>query len=330
MHHEDSTNDERGLSPAFRQPAFLEPEDVAAQERDRPRIPQGLIQLFLLLATLFTTTLAGAQMQYNFAHNLPFFDLDRITQVFAIGLGTPARFLAGLPFSLTLLTILMAHEMGHYLACVYYGVDATLPYFLPSPMPVTGTFGAFIRIHSPIYSKRVLFDIGIAGPLAGFMFVVPALGIGLAFSKIIPGINNQGNLQLGVPLLEVLAQRLVFPGVPAGDIYLHPVGRAAWVGMFATALNLLPIGQLDGGHVIQALFGTRQKWVTYTFLAAMVPMGWFWPGWIFWALILFFFARKHPPMYDTSEIGAARIQLGVVALLVLILCFSIIPMVDLP
>src|SRR5205823_11753917 len=130
------------------------------------------------------TTLVGAHMQYNFTHNLPFFDIEHLSDAFTLGLRSVDLFLAGLPFSLTLLTILMAHELGHYIACVYYGVDATLPYFLPSPMPVTGTFGAFIRIRSPIYSKKVLFDIGIAGPLAGFIFLIPALGVGLAFSKI--------------------------------------------------------------------------------------------------------------------------------------------------
>ena len=122
------------------------------------------LHLLLLVLTLFTTTLVGAHMQYNFSHNLPFFDIEQLSTVFTVGLQSPARFLAGLPFSLTLLTILMAHELGHYLACVYYGVDATLPYFLPSPTPVTGTFGAFIRIRSAIRSKRILFDIGVGVP----------------------------------------------------------------------------------------------------------------------------------------------------------------------
>ena len=125
----------------------------------------------------------------------------------------------------------------------------------PRRRPSPARLGAFIRIRSPIYSKRVLFDIGIAGPLAGFVFLIPALGVGLAFSKVIPGINHQGTIQLGVPALEWLLQRVIFPGVPAADIYLHPVARAAWVGMFATALNLLPVGQLDGGHIVYALLG---------------------------------------------------------------------------
>jgi membrane-associated protease RseP (regulator of RpoE activity) len=283
------------------------------------------LHLLLLLATLFTTTLVGAHMQYNFSHNLPFFDIERLTSVFTMGLQSPSIFMTGLPFSLTLLTILMAHELGHYLACVYYGVDATLPFFLPSPVPVTGTFGAFIRIRSAIREKKILFDIGIAGPLAGFVFLIPALGVGLAFSKVLPGINNQGTIHMSVPALQWLAEKLIFPGILPSDIYLHPVARAAWVGMFATSMNLLPAGQLDGGHVVYALLGRRQTWVTNVFLIALVPMGKFWWVWWMWGAIIFFFARKHPPVYDSSTVGDSRIKLGIVALCVFILCFSLVP-----
>jgi membrane-associated protease RseP (regulator of RpoE activity) len=286
------------------------------------------LHLLLLVMTMFTTTLVGAHMQYNFNHNLPFFDLEGdYLDIFTLGLRSPALFFSGVPFSLTLLTILMAHELGHYLACVYYGVDATLPFFLPAPTPFTGTLGAFIRIRSAINNKRILFDIGVAGPLAGFVFLIPALGVGLALSKVIPGINHQGTIQLGTPALEWMLQRIVFPGVPAADIYLHPVARAAWVGMFATALNLLPVGQLDGGHVVYALMGRSHKWITQTFLLALLPMGKFWNGWWLWAVVLFLFARKHPPVYDQTEIGNSRIQLGVLALIVFLLCFSITPII---
>jgi membrane-associated protease RseP (regulator of RpoE activity) len=299
-----------------------------AADRAHPPKQRLWLNLLLLVLTLFTTTLAGAHMMYNFTHNLPFFDLQRDLDIFSVGLRSPAIFWSGLPFSLTLLTILMAHELGHYLACVYYGVDATLPFFLPAPTPVTGTFGAFIRIRSAIYNKRVLFDIGIAGPLAGFIFMLPALGVGLAFSKVIPGINHQGSLQFGVPALEWLLQRAIFPGVPAADIYLHPVARAAWVGMFATALNLLPVGQLDGGHIVYALLGRSHKWITLGFLLLLLPMGAFWSGWWFWAVLLFFLARKHPAIYDQSDVGRVRMKLGWLALAVFILCFSIAPIID--
>lgn len=276
------------------------------------------------MATLFTTTLVGAHMQYNFSHNLPFFDLENDLNIFSVGLRSPSLFFAGLPFSLTLLTILMAHELGHYLACVYYELDATLPFFLPAPTLI-GTFGAFIRIRAPILRKAVLFDVGIAGPIAGFIFLIPALGVGLAFSKIIPGINHEGSIQLGVPALQWLLERLVFPGVPAADIYLHPVARAAWVGMFATALNLLPVGQLDGGHVVYALIGRAHKWVTWLTLAALVPLGRFW--WEWWALggLILLLARRHPPVYDDTAIGLPRVKLGVLALVIFLLCFCVAP-----
>lgn len=285
------------------------------------------VHVLLFVMTLFTTTLVGAHMQYNFTHNLPFFEVENYLDIFTLGLKSLKLFFSGLPFSLTLLTILMAHELGHYLACLYYGVDATMPFFLPAPTPFTGTLGAFIRIRSAIPSKRVLFDIGIAGPLAGFLFLVPALGVGLAFSKVIPGINHEGTIQLGAPALEWILQRAIFPGIPSADIYLHPVARAAWVGMFATALNLLPVGQLDGGHIIYALLGRSHKWITQTFLIALLPMGRLWNGWWFWAVLLFFFARRHPPVYDSDEIGTSRIQLGFVALVVFALCFSYAPII---
>jgi membrane-associated protease RseP (regulator of RpoE activity) len=313
-------------SPEIVSSRFASPDSsVYAHSAPRTRL---WLHGVLLLATMFTTTMVGAHMQYNFNHNLPFFDLDRDLGVYTVGLRSFSLFATGLPFSLTLLTILMAHELGHYLACVYYRVDASLPYFLPAPTPFTGTLGAFIRIRSAIYSKRVLFDIGVAGPLAGFLFLIPALGVGLAFSKIIPGINHQGSIQLGTPALEWLLQRVIFPGVPAADIYLHPVARAAWVGMFATALNLLPVGQLDGGHIVYALLGRSHKWITQTFLIALLPMGKWWSGWWFWAVLLFFFARKHPPVYDRTEIGTPRVKLGILALIVFILCFSVAPIID--
>ncbi|MDP9055636.1 MAG: site-2 protease family protein [Acidobacteriota bacterium] len=309
---------------------FVSPDsgDYAGDVASSPPKTRLWLHLLLLVLTMFTTTLVGAHMQYNFSHNLPFFDLERDLDIFTVGLRSPALFAAGLPFSLTLLTILMAHELGHYVACVYYGVDATLPFFLPAPTPFTGTLGAFIRIRSAIYSKRVLFDIGVAGPLAGFIFLIPALGVGLAFSKIIPGINHQGAIQLGTPALEWLLQRMIFPGVPAADIYLHPVARAAWVGMFATALNLLPVGQLDGGHIVYALLGRSHKWITHSFLLLLLPMGRWWNGWWLWAVVLFFLARKHPPVYDRTDIGRPRVQLGMLALVVFILCFSITPIID--
>jgi len=264
-------------------------------------------------------------MQYNFNHDLPFFDIDRDLRVFWLAWSHPALLLPGLPFSLTLLAILLAHECGHFVACVYYGIDASLPYFLPAPT-FTGTLGAFIRIRSAIYSKRALFDVGIAGPIAGFIFLLPALSAGLALSKVVPNIALTGSLQFGTPPLLRFFEMLIFPGVPASDIYLHPIVRAGWVALFATALNLLPAGQLDGGHIIYALFGERHRLITRLFLLCLIPMGiFFWPGWLVWAVLLFFFGRKHPSIYDAQPLGRSRVQLAVLALAIFLVCFSLAP-----
>lgn len=277
----------------------------------------------LFALTLLTTTVVGCAMQSDFDHNVPF-DVERAFDLYSWIWRHPATLLHGLPFSLTLLTILLAHEFGHYLAAMYHRVDASLPYFLPSPF--LGTFGAFIKVRSPIYSKRVLFDIGVSGPLAGFVFVLPALAIGLAFSKVIPGIAHQGSLQFGVPGLERLLELLIFPGASSADIYLHPVARAAWVGMFTTALNLLPIGQLDGGHILYAFAGEKTRWLSRFFVVLLIPMGIFFAySWLLWAVLLFFFGMRHPVIYDPYPIGRARTWLGIAALIILILTFTLSP-----
>ncbi|HEY1341728.1 MAG TPA: site-2 protease family protein, partial [Bryobacteraceae bacterium] len=265
----------------------------------------------------------GAAMQYDFARNQPF-DVKHSFDLYAMFWRHPAELLNGLPFSLTLLAILLAHEFGHYLAALYHHVDASLPYFLPSPL--LGTFGAFIRVRSAIYSKRVLFDIGIAGPVAGFVFLLPALAVGLAFSKVIPGIEHQGSLHFGVPGLEWLLERAIFPGARSADIYLHPVARAAWVGMFATAMNLLPIGQLDGGHILYSFFPQRHRTVSKLLCVALLPLGKFWLGWLIWGLILLWLGRRHPVIHDPAEMSPGRRKLGWIALAIFILCFTYAPL----
>jgi membrane-associated protease RseP (regulator of RpoE activity) len=207
---------------------------------------------------------------------------------------------------------------------LYHRVDASLPYFMTSPF--MGTFGAFIRVRSAICSKRQLFDIGVAGPVAGFVFLLPALAIGLAFSKVVPNIAHQGSLQFGMPALQWLLQKAIFPGVRAADIYLHPVARAAWVGMFATAMNLLPIGQLDGGHILYSFFPKRHKTISSAVCVAMLPLGWkFWPGWILWAVVLGILGRRHPMVYDSTELTAGRRKLGWIALVIFVLCIAYAP-----
>lgn len=319
----------RDISPA----PFPLPADLGVQHQSEaataarvfyyPRVRDRYwLHALLFLMTLATTTGVGAAMHFDFAHNVPF-DLEHIFDLYGLFWRHPVMLLGGLPFSLTLMAILMAHEMGHYIASLVHHVDASLPYFLPSPG--LGTFGAFIRVRSPIYSKRVLFDIGAAGPLAGFVFILPALAIGLAFSKVIPGIAHQGDIQFGVCSLQWLVTHAVFPGVKVGDVYLHPVARAAWVGMFMTAMNLLPIGQLDGGHILYSFFPRRHKHVSMWLCFAMLPLGVFWFGWTFWGALLLLIGRRHPSIYDAADLGGERRRLGWLALIVFVLCFSYAP-----
>ena len=278
----------------------------------------------LFALTLLTTTVVGAAMQSDFDRNIPF-DLERAFSLYGSIWRHPANLLHGLPFSLTLMSILLAHEFGHFFAAMYHRVDASLPFFLPSPF--LGTFGAFIKVRSPIYTKRVLFDIGVSGPIAGFVFLLPALAIGLAFSKVIPGIVPQGSFQFGVSGIERLLERLIFPGAAANDIYLHPVARAAWVGVFTTALNLLPIGQLDGGHILYAFFPQRHRLISRIVALCLFPLAYFyqWLGWAIWGVVMLWLGRYHPMIFDESELGQGRRKLGLLALAIFILCFILDP-----
>jgi membrane-associated protease RseP (regulator of RpoE activity) len=265
----------------------------------------------------------GARLAFNFDQNRPTYVEDLWLAITSIA--QPETLFAGLPFSLTLLTILLAHEMGHYLTCRYYGIDASLPYFLPAPTLI-GTFGAFIRIRSAIPTRRQLFDVGISGPLAGFALVIPALAIGLAYSKIIPGIGVQGDFVFSTPGVMRVLQGWIMPGVSAGDILVHPIARAAWAGVFATALNLMPIGQLDGGHILYSFVGDHHKLLTRIFVAGLLPLGFFYSwSWIFWAALIFFFGMRHPRLYDKAPLGRGRAELAVLALVIFIASFSPAP-----
>ncbi len=295
--------------------------------------PRYWLHILLLLLTLLTATAIGARFVENFRDNRPAVEVrgDSFREELSeIGFGyiweRPSALATGLPFSLAMIAVLLAHEMGHYLACRYYRVQASLPYFMPAPT-VIGTLGAFIRIRSPIYSRRVLFDIGIAGPLAGFVFLLPVLGIGMALSKVVPGIANRGDVIFGVPPLIWLLEKAIFPGVSAADIYLHPVARAAWVGILGTALNLLPIGQLDGGHIMYSFIGERHKTLSKVFAAALVPLAIWWPWWLFWAAVLLIFGLRHPPIFDTTRLSPGRRRLGYAALVIFALCFIAAPVV---
>jgi membrane-associated protease RseP (regulator of RpoE activity) len=290
----------------------------------RAQHPRWWLHVLLLAATFVTTSVMGAAFANGFRTNRP---VDIVEGLYAYGdlLHDPGILVTGLPFSVTLLLILLAHEMGHYLACTYYRVDATPPFFIPFPAPI-GTFGAFIRIRAPMYSRRTLFDVAVAGPLAGFFFVLPALSIGLAYSKVIPGIAEQGDLVFGVPLIQRILESIVFPGVPSRDIYLHPIARAAWVGVLATALNLLPIGQLDGGHILYSFAGKRAGLLSKLLVLLLIPIGLLYSyTWLVWAAFLFFFGMRHPAIYDSTPLGPLRTKLGWLALIIFILCFTVAP-----
>jgi membrane-associated protease RseP (regulator of RpoE activity) len=317
-----STNGFPQPSGAFEGHLFEAPDD-STLEYPRPRQRYWLHGLLFLL-TLASTTVVGAGLAESFAANRPT-SFDGDFSGYVRMWHDPAFLLHGLPFSLTLLTILMAHEMGHYLTARYYRVDVSLPYFLPAPTLI-GTMGAFIRIRSEIYTKRALFDIGIAGPLAGFAVLLAPLAVGLSLSRVAPGVVHRSDLIFGSPLLLRLFEAVQFPGIRAEDIYLHPVARAAWVGLLATALNLLPIGQLDGGHILYSFAGEKTRWLSRIFVVLLIPMGlYFAYSWLVWAVLLFFFGMRHPVIYDRHPIGRTRTWLGVAALVILILTFTLSP-----
>ncbi len=300
-----------------------------AEEFHRPPRQRYWLHALLLVATLVSTTVVGAGFARSFAQSRPI-DFGEILNGYVRMWHTPSYLLPGLPFSLTLLTILLAHEFGHFLAARYYLVDATLPFLIPFPTLI-GTLGAVIRIRSPILSKRSLFDIGIAGPLAGFVALVPPLVAGVALSKVVPGIGRNGELIFGTPLILRLMEWVRFPGVPLENIYLHPVARAAWVGLLATALNLLPIGQLDGGHILYAFLGERTKNLSRLFIFILVLMGTFVAySWLVWAALLFFFMMRHPVIIDPNPLGRFRTQLAVAALAIFILSFTAAPVQTVP
>ena len=223
----------------------------------------------------------------------------------------PHLFLAGIPFAATLMGILLAHELGHFFACRYYRICATYPYFVPAPTLI-GTLGAFIRIRSSIADRRALFDMAFAGPLVGFVLAVPALAFAVAHSKIVLAAQTDYTLVFGRPVVEMATRSWLRPGVPHANLLLPPMGRGAWVGLFATALNLLPAGQLDGGHILYTLTSRWHRFITIGVAAALVPLAvFFWWGWLIWAALLLAIAFRHPPLVDTwTPLGRRRQMLA--------------------
>ncbi len=282
------------------------------------------VHIALLLATFITTMAVGSRIQRNFEHQQPTFSFSEDSPFFPVSwIGHPSELLPGLPFSLTLMFILLAHEMGHYLYARHYRVYATLPYFVPFPSLI-GTLGAFIRIKSPIPSRAALFDIGIAGPIAGFIPACIALVAGLSLSHPIAA-SDTSSLQLGFPLAFHLAARILHITTPLRALSLHPVAAAAWVGMFATALNLLPGGQLDGGHILFSFSPPIHRTVSFLTVLALIPLGkYFWTGWLLWAVLLAM-TMRHPPVPREPAVSGPRRLVALFGALMFILSFTPAP-----
>ncbi len=317
---------------------LVEAERRAAERSEELAPSRILLHTVLLFFTIITTTFTGAAMAVTTPianeESASFLQLlfAPITSVIhATQVGDYQPLISGFLFTFTLLTILGAHELGHYFACRYYGIRATLPFFLPAPPVITlfGTFGAVIKIKEPIRTRRALFDIGIAGPLAGFAFALPAAIIGLVFAKAADP-TSAGGMQFNDPPLFLLLIKLF--GLPKW-INWNPVYWATWGALLVTALNLFPVGQLDGGHVLYAIFGRRiHKWISLGIFLAVATLAilsfvlYQSPIWFLWTFVLLFLLKVgHPPLVTEEPLGRGRKILAVIALIVFLLCFMPFP-----
>lgn len=270
-----------------------------------------VVNLLLFLATCASTVWAGSGALNPFAD--------------------PGRLLAGVPFAVTLLSILGTHEFGHYFTARSYGASVSLPYFIPAPPPfIFGTLGAIIKMRSPARDRNSLFDIAVAGPLAGLVVAIPALLVGLSWSRVVTVPPGFGGLVFGDSLLMRFLVYLTFGPLPAdADVLIHPVGLAGWVGLFVTALNLFPVGQLDGGRIAYALFGVHHRKVSLATFLALLVLGAVTQSmnWIVWAGLLFFLIGFHhsPPLNDITPLSAGRRLLGFGCLVLLVLLIPPVP-----
>jgi membrane-associated protease RseP (regulator of RpoE activity) len=279
----------------------------------KPRPANPWINLALFVVTVFSVVLMGA---LNAGAN---------------PLEDPSSLVQGIPFAFTLLAILGTHELGHYFAARRHKVAVTLPYFIPMPLSFVGTFGAFIQLRSPVRNRSQLFDVGVAGPLAGLVITIPLLLYGLYLSEVGPLPAEGGYIMEGNSLLYLGAKYLVHGQVlPANgvDVMLHPMAFAAWFGLLVTAFNLLPAGQLDGGHVVFTLIGDRIRYVATAFVAVLLIMGVaLWQGWFLWAILIFMLGVGHPPpLNDVTPLDGRRRLLAVLTMLIFLLVFVPVPL----
>lgn len=295
------------------------PVPVSVQEpvREATRVPPSLmahgttlVHVLLFLITVLTTLIVGMRME---GIDNPLLHLE--------------QFYRGLPYAGTLLGILFCHEMGHYLTARYYGMDVTLPYFIPAPPPFLGTFGAIIRMKSPPQHRRALLHIGAAGPIAGFCVAVPAMIYAYATSTVVPVSADMGGPYLAEPLLLQIIGYLVVGPLPSGmSLAVNSVGLAAWFGLLVTVFNLLPIGQLDGGHIVYALLGRQARYVSWAMMGALLVLGLAWPGWILWAFLGWLSGRRQPTVLDRYDpLSRYSHIIAGIALAIFILCFMPVP-----
>ena len=285
------------------------------------------LAILLFVITFLTCLAAGRQFAISFANGQAA-SLDEFVVSLRLLYKDPTALASGFPFAFSLMFILLAHELGHYFACKHHRIRASYPYFIPAPTLI-GTLGAFILMRSPIRSRRALFDVGASGPLVGFVVAIPILIYGVLHSRIEPSMTSQNaDMIFGVPLALRLVALRIFPGADPVTILLHPVGRAAWVGLFATALNLLPSGQLDGGHILRSVSPRLHRWLGWLVPACLAVLGYFHAGiWLMWAGILLVLRfLRIPPVYDQRPLDFGRTVLAVITLLVMILCFMPVPL----
>ncbi len=307
----------------------------------RPTTREWIRHSILFLLTVVTTTLAGITIVgplpdvpepplnrlIDYFLYLPHAYLNSVISLLWSAITQPTLLVDGVIFSTSLLAILAAHEMGHYVACRRYGVNATLPFFIPAPpLILAGTFGAFIKIKSPIPSRHALFDIGLAGPLAGFVVAIPVAVLGIL--SLQPGVPFSGH---GIVFHDPLLFRLIAKamGISLDPYATNPYYMAAWIGLLVTSLNLMPVGQLDGGHGTFAVFGQRaHKFigrVAFVVMAFLALMGFFWysspSGLLYTILLAVMLKVRHPQPEVTEDLGKGRVLIAIVTLIVFALCF---------
>ncbi len=310
---------------------FPRPEDPAGRPPDGvpyspppPYRPRWWLHVLLFTLTLLSTTFFGALFAGDIPETLAGLPLGALVL-------HPTFIIEGLKFSVPLLTILLAHEMGHYLTCRRHGLRATPPFFIPAPFGI-GTFGAVIRIKEPIRNKRQLLEVGAAGPIAGFVVLLPFLVYGVAASRVTELPVDTGYLYFGEPILFKAVARLLHPDLAAGnDLLLHPTGFAAWFGLLITALNMLPFAQLDGGHVAYALLGRLHRRIVWPLWFLLFALGFRWTGWWIWAVIALVMGVRHPRIWDEElPLDPRRRRIAILAFVIFLLCFMPQPVVFVP